>query len=224
MKEIKSINPINLGWLQSQLDKKEMDYLWQLVEERGKQMKSRLAGNINSTYSIFDKDNWFLINVLSQLGMEYENRFANLGKKIPTTCKHSYCLSNMWVNYQKQYEFNPIHDHQGIYSFVIWMKIPTEFKDQIEFSIAENSNTNVISNFCFIYQNIIGDMQQFVYEMSKEVEGTILFFPSQLGHIVYPFYGCEEDRISISGNIKLNTNQINYNEKHYKIETSNQIK
>ena len=60
-----------------------------------------------------------------------------------------------------------------------------------------------------MYQNIIGGMQQFIYEMSKEMEGTILFFPSELNHIVYPFYGCKEDRISISGNIKLNTNQIN---------------
>ena len=41
------------------------------------------------------------------------------------------------------------------------------------------------------------------------MEGTILFFPSQLQHTVYPFYNCEEDRISISGNIGFNTNQIN---------------
>ena len=39
--------------------------------------------------------------------------------------------------------------------------------------------------------------------MSKEMEGTILFFPSELKHTVYPFYNCEEDRISISGNIAI---------------------
>ena len=115
----------------------------------------------------------------------------------------------MWVNYQKQYEFNPLHDHTGIYSFVIWLQIPTEYKDQRELLIAKNTNSPVISNFCFNYQNILGGSGEYVYEMSKEMEGTILFFPSQLQHTVYPFYDCEEDRISVSGNIGFNTNQIN---------------
>ena len=29
----------------------------------------------------------------------------------------------------------------------------------------------------------------------------MLFFPSSLNHAVYPFYDCDEDRVSISGNI-----------------------
>ena len=105
------------------------------------------------------------------------------------------------INFQKQFEFNPVHEHIGVYSFVIWMKIPTDFKDQRELSIAKNSSTSVISNFCINYQNILGQNEEYMYEMSKEMEGTILFFPSQLQHTVYPFYNCEEDRISISGNI-----------------------
>ena len=32
----------------------------------------------------------------------------------------------------------------------------------------------------------------------------MLFFPSKLNHQVYPFLNCEEERISISGNILLN--------------------
>ena len=172
-------------------------------------MKGSLVGQINSSYSIIDKDSWFFINVLSKLGVEYESKFSDLGKRIPASNKHSYYLSNMWVNYQKQYEFNPLHDHTGIYSFVIWLQIPTEYKDQRELLIAKNTNSPVISNFCFNYQNILGGSGEYVYEMSKEMEGTILFFPSQLQHTVYPFYNCEEDRISISGNIGFNTNQIN---------------
>ena len=41
----------------------------------------------------------------------------------------------------------------------------------------------------------------FNYELGKEYEGTMLFFPSKLRHEVFPFYNCDEDRISISGNI-----------------------
>jgi len=41
--------------------------------------------------------------------------------------------------------------------------------------------------------------------MNPEIEGTMLFFPAKLNHIVYPFYDCEEDRVSISGNIQIDT-------------------
>jgi Rps23 Pro-64 3,4-dihydroxylase Tpa1-like proline 4-hydroxylase len=51
-------------------------------------------------------------------------------------------------------------------------------------------------------------MSEFVYEMNPEVEGTMLFFPSKMMHQVHPFYNCDEDRISISGNILLNTKEL----------------
>ncbi len=206
MREIIPIIPDNLGWLQSKLDKEEMDFLWQCIDDKGQDWKPTLVGQINSSYRIEDKNDWFFINVLSKLGMNYEGRIKNLGAMIPVDNK-SYYLSNMWVNFQKQYEFNPVHEHIGVYSFVIWMKIPTDFKDQRELSIAKNSSSSVISNFCINYQNILGQNEEYMYEMSKEMEGTILFFPSQLLHTVYPFYNCEEDRISISGNIAVK--QIN---------------
>ena len=39
-------------------------------------------------------------------------------------------LTEFWVNYQYQTDFNPFHFHGGVYSFAIWMKIPTEWEDQ----------------------------------------------------------------------------------------------
>ena len=110
----------------------------------------------------------------------------------------------MWVNYQKQTEFNPRHNHTGIYSFVVWMKIPTNFKDQRKFKIAE-SNSSMISNFVFDYKNMLGHETGSIYEMSPKMEGMMLFFPSELNHAVYPFYNCDEERISVSGNLMLDT-------------------
>ena len=59
--------------------------------------------------------------------------------------------------------------------------------------------------FEFEYVDMLGQISNFPYYMEPELEGTMLFFPSKLLHAVYPFYNCEEDRISISGNICLNT-------------------
>ena len=41
--------------------------------------------------------------------------------------------------------------------------------------------------------------------MSPKLEGTMLFFPSELKHCVYPFYNCEDDRVSVAGNVQLDT-------------------
>ena len=130
----------------------------------------------------------------------YANEFKNVGKTVPTLYNHPYTLKMWWVNYQKQYEFNPCHDHTGVYSFVIWLKIPVEFDDQNRDC---DSNFPVRSAFQFHYQNILGETRTFNYELGKKYEGTMLFFPSKLHHSVYPFYNCEDERISISGNILL---------------------
>ena len=208
MKNLELITPRNLGWLQLKLDDKELKFHWDMINERGEKINDRLAGNIDSSYEIYDKGGWFTENVLLECGIKYEKNYGNIWSKVPITGSHPFTLSSMWVNYQKQYEFNPLHDHTGVFSFVIWMQIPTDYEDQKQISIAKDSNVDVVSNFVLNYHNTLGMIAQHVYAMSKEMEGTMLFFPSQLMHSVYPFFNCNKDRISISGNISIDTNRI----------------
>ena len=51
--------------------------------------------------------------------------------------------------------------------------------------------------------NILGKNITYDFKMSSDLEGTLLLFPSSLQHGVYPFYKCDEERISVSGNICL---------------------
>ena len=208
MKNLELITPRNLGWLKLKLDDKELKFLWDMINERGEKINDRLAGNIDSSYEIYDKGGWFTENVLLECGIKYEKHYGNIWSKVPITGSHPFTLSSMWVNYQKQYEFNPLHDHTGVFSFVIWMKIPTDYEDQKQISITKDSNLPVVSNFVLNYHNTLGMIAQHVYAMSKEMEGTMLFFPSQLMHCVYPFFNCNKDRISISGNLSIDTNRI----------------
>ena len=202
---IRTIQPNNLGWLEIKLDEVHLKHLWDCIKDPVCNHKSKLAGAVSKSQLIKDKDDFLFKNVLYHACSRYEKDFKGLPvKNLPITGKHPMFLSSMWVNYQKQTEFNPRHDHTGIYSFVVWMKIPTYFKDQRKLEFAE-SNTDAISNFCFDYKNILGHDVGGIYEMSPEMEGIMLFFPSQLNHSVYPFYNCDEERISISGNIMLDT-------------------
>ena len=90
MKEIVNVHPKNLGWIQAKLDEKEIDYLWKCIDKKQDNIKNILVGQINSSYRIIDKDNWFFINVLSELGREYESKFSNLGLRVPIANQLSY--------------------------------------------------------------------------------------------------------------------------------------
>ena len=206
--DVKIIHPPVLGWLEKKLSDKEMEYLWRCIDNKKESFKKNLAGNIHESNILIDRGQWFFNKTLTPLCMTYDKEFGNLGKTIPVNQTHPYCLHSFWVNHQKEGEFNPIHDHTGVYSFVVWMKIPTKHSEQNKNPISLNANTHAISAFQFQFSDILGQICPYLYEMNPEIEGKMLFFPSKLSHTVYPFYNCGEDRISISGNIMLNTAKL----------------
>ena len=205
LNEVKTIYPSNLGWLEYKLNSKEMDYVWKCIENKKGNTKKTLAGNISASYDLMDRGDWFYTNVVLPLVNSYAEKFSNVGEKLPILTEHPYFMNKWWVNYQKKHEFNPLHNHSGIYSFVIWMKIPYDYKKQNQKDIARNSNSPLIGNFNFCYADMLGKNHTYKYFLSSEYEGTMLFFPSSLNHEVYPFYDCDEERISVSGNITIDT-------------------
>ena len=208
MSDARVIHPFNYGWLEKKLSTQEMDYLWKCIDNKKESHKHLLAGNIHESNTLIDENDWFYENTLLPLIHQYGDVMGNVGGSVPVNQYHPYFLQQMWVNYQKQNEFNPLHDHGGVYSFVVWMKIPTRHFEQNKNPIALRSNHPKISTFEFRYTDTLGKISEFVYEMNPEMEGTMLFFPSKLMHQVNPFFNCDEDRISISGNIVLNTKEV----------------
>ena len=206
MKSVDIIKPRVPGWLEVKLQDDEIDHLWSCMKSAGKDTRNRLAGNVSSSLNLTDKDDWFTTRVLIPLCLKYEDVFGSAGMNIPIR-KDVWCpyfLESWWVNYQKQTEFNPCHRHTGVYSFVVWMQIPTSYEEQKKLPIANHGGGGeCISNFKFVYNNILGDQDGYTYHMDPQLEGTLLFFPSRLVHTVYPFYNCRKDRISIAGNIAL---------------------
>ena len=208
--QIRVVHPPNQGWIEKKLNKEELAVLWEYIEDREEDScKNNLAGNIHESNNLEDRFDWFFNNTLYPLIQKYAEQFGDLGtRRSVGTADHPYKLRMMWVNYQKQGEFNPLHDHTGVYSFVVWMKIPTDWKEQNKIPIASNSNCPKVSTFCFTYTDILGLVRSATFPLSTESEGTLVFFPASLSHQVYPFFNCDEDRISISGNIALDTRVV----------------
>ena len=195
---IKSISPPNLGWLEKKLSDKEIDYLWRCIDN-----KKRNRGNAGGVYDLMDRGDWFWLNTLKPLCEKYKEDFDDISNGYSTF------MERWWVNYQKQTEFIPLHNHDGAYSFVIWMKIPYDSKEQgkkyglsdITKCISPDQRVARCGNFQFNYVNILGNVDTYRYSLDKFFEGTMVLFPAKLQHEVFPFYDCDEDRISISGNI-----------------------
>ena len=198
------------GFIEVKLDQKTIEYLWKIVNKGLKKKlshKKELAGNISKSYLIFDDNNYFFKRICEPLINIYrENNNNGLDPSIANTTfseNTKLILKDFWVNYQYQTEFNPYHNHGGVYSFAIWMKIPYSCEEQAllpQFKEIDYSQRKA-GGFEFEFLDTLGETKQFMYQLSPSYEGSMVFFPSRLRHCVYPFYGTEETRVSISGNI-----------------------
>ncbi len=204
--KIKPITPRVHGWLETKLPKKIIEHLWDCVETaRGERWNKHLVGHIEKSFKIEDKNDIFWKEVILPHLNYYGEAFNHDHTKIPMDGRYETYLDTLWVNYQNKHEFNPFHDHGGIYSFAIWMKIPTYHKEQNELDNTTDNDYSINSTFQFQYINTLGDVLTCTYEMNPDMEGTMVFFPAKMQHGVHPFYECDEQRISIAGNISLRT-------------------
>ena len=199
--------PQNIGWLDIQLDDKHIDHLWDCIKtERGESFKHTLVGQIEKSYEIFDKDGIFFKEVILPCVDEYGKHFGHKWRKNPLNARELKLepyLQSLWVNYQNAGEYQPIHDHGGLYSFAIWLTNPVEYSHQIIKKNAMGASSSFNNTFCFQYVNMLGQQSTTLYPMGKHLEGWMVFFPADLNHCVYPYYDCDEQRVSISGNVML---------------------
>ena len=204
---VHNFNP-NPGYLSYKLTQDEIDFLWKRIDKANKKhqvINGQLAGNISKSLNMGLYDIDPILKMVMPLCNEYPKQFG-LPYRDPVSglAHNEMMLTEWWVNYQYQNEFNPMHAHDGIYSWVIWMKIPTESEEQNLLPIAANSNSQgQISNFYFSFTDTLGKIVNYEIAMGKSVEGTLVLFPAQLKHSVNQFYNCDESRISVAGNISM---------------------
>ena len=164
----------------------------------------RLAGIIQKEYKLRDlkilqpfmKD---IVNIYDQVWDKWRNS--------DKPSKNKYLVKSMWVNYQRQHEFNPPHDHSDDLSFVIYLKIPEEIKKEYEEYKGKSSGPGGIS---FIYGE--GNRQAITYQAHFPEEKDLFIFPAWLKHYVAPFKS-DVERISVSGNLASKVDITSLNEK-----------
>lgn len=184
------------------------DDIFNIIDKEIKNKKiderKNLAGHIQEEYKLVNVDEKVQEYILNLPGkcsflQEYSNQIKILDNNLP------YYLANMWVNYQKKYEFNPIHTHAGIFSFVIFNKIPYNLEDEFKVFPIVNQNISKTSCLEFVLSSNYSEITTYAVKVDKTFESKIVMFPAKLPHLVYPFYTSDDYRITVSGNISLKT-------------------
>lgn len=176
--------------------------LMKYSKDKSSKNNHKLAGNIRNEFNLNKYSNEIQPFILKQLYqikplMDYFKDLKVLHPKgLPL------CLSELWVNHQKKYEFNPFHNHAGVFSFIIFLKIPYTNEEQALISPGKKSNNDKAGKLCFYYldQNVDGGINELTLPIDKKWERVGLIFKSNVNHVVWPFYS-NGVRITVSGNL-----------------------
>lgn len=187
------IHPNNAFWSQITLPKNLMDHIWSMIKISKIDRinaKTKLVGHNTASYELPDEGNK-LCDYMLEASKEL-TFLPNLNTNV----------RELWVNFQNKGEFNPVHRHYGVISFVIWVQIPYKYKDECKLDTAQNLNEKPSGGcFQFLTTSLTGEVGYYNYDLDPTFNGTAVIFPAGLNHQVYPFYTSDLERISISGNI-----------------------
>jgi hypothetical protein len=164
--------------------------------------QEKLAGNIKEEWNmseVIPLFNTYILNLINKNKTNIE--YLNLEKKKFFDKIPMLQLINFWVNFQKKHEFNPVHNHNGLFSFVIFVQIPYDINQELKQGPGHLSNSNFASCLQFQVTNTIGRHHNETIYVDKSYEGGIYFFNAETKHCVYPFFTSDESRITVSGNI-----------------------
>jgi len=192
----------NLGYIFADVPKVILDTLTKETDaiqadfSEGKPYNANLVGNIEHEYQLFKSrapvEQW-----LAEVSKEYFKHNTHLGIHNPRT----FHLHSMWANFQKKHEYNPLHNHFGALSFVIWLKVPFNIEDEFAQESQKNAILKTAGCFELAYTDALGSVSLELFKVDRTFEGKMLLFPSQIKHAVHPFVTSDEYRISVSGNL-----------------------
>lgn len=165
--------------------------------DAAKDASYKLVGHIKKQYELSDDCVKQLESLLMPLVERYAQERNFLTNKYNVSVDDTHlCLPDAWINFQEKYEYNPVHNHGGIFDFVIWMKVPYNREEEDKIGTCNGK-------FELFYQDTMGGLSAVTLPIDKSFENTMLLFPAQMHHCVYPFYTSDDYRISIAGNFYL---------------------
>jgi hypothetical protein len=165
-----------------------------------KDARKDLAGHLDKEFKYDENDKkWFVTKFSPILNdhllffKEYHNYNTNFNFK----------LTDLWINFMQKNEFNPPHKHSHQLSFVIYLQVPNQLKEEHKNYLGTDTGGPGGIKF-------INDCSNDNFKISEvpifPKENECYIFPASLIHMVFP-YKSDCERISVSGNIELMPNE-----------------
>ncbi len=209
MKTAEQVNFENIGFLKMSFTEAELAPVRAEVAkiskdfEQSRSHNAKLAGNLKNSYLMTESVK-HVYNLMAPHVLQFDEKFGRYVTQNSIAPESSpIYLKELWVNFQHKHEFNPPHEHYGIISFVMWLKIPYTFEEEKKVSPGAGSNHDVSGKFCFQYTNSLGDICNHFIEADKSLENHGLMFSAKMKHSVFPFYSSDDYRVSVAGNFAI---------------------
>ena len=172
--------------------KKEIGLVKKLCSKKLEDYRKHLAGLIRHEYELDSKKIFpILFPYVESYLKAYLEHYGN--KPLGNNVK----LLSAWVNYMTKFESNPIHTHDHDLSFVLFLQIPKDLREE------HNKQIGNTKPGCINFLNSLDNRPQIIGQHTFFPEvGDLFIFPACLNHYVNSFQ-CEGERISVSGNFEV---------------------
>ena len=201
MSKITNVQSTYINWGPYVMKTKMPDYIVKKLKTEGKKTKEnynyKLAGHLDNQYMYpANIQKWFYEEI-QPIVQAYRNGHCKFHGIEELTVELS--ADDLWVNYMKAGDFNPIHTHGGDYSFVLFLDIPKQLKkEQEEF---EGTSAKP-GSLMFEYTQQARPRYATSGTTIVPETGDFFMFPAMLQHWVCPFKS-KVTRISVSGNLRI---------------------
>ena len=150
-------------------------------------------------FSLEDKQ-WF-IKEFQQYIDDYVESSANYSGQpfVEERFSTKFTLMELWINYMKENEDNPEHTHEGMLSWVIFLRTPDLTEEQKNYKGKSFGPGGITFHYG---EQSEPKWAEHSYGYKPEV-GGMWIFPAKLRHQVIPFH-TPGTRISVSGNLFFN--------------------
>ena len=201
MSKITNVHTTYINWGPYTMRTKVPDYIIKKLKTEGKKAKESynhaLAGHLDNQYLYpVNVQNWFYkeIHPILKTYRDGHCKFHGI-ENLPVELS----FDDLWVNYMKAGDFNPIHTHGGDYSFVLFLDVPKQLKKEQENFKGTSARPGEL---LFEYTQQAKPRWATTGTAVTPETGDFFMFPALLQHWVAPFKS-KVTRISVSGNLRI---------------------
>jgi len=201
MSKIKKVDYTYINWGPFVMKTTVPEYIIKKLKAEGKKAKvsynKSLAGHLANQFLYpLEIQNWFY-NEINPIITAYRKGHCKFhGMK---DLRIELQADDLWVNYMQACDFNPVHTHGADYSFVLFLDVPKELKnEQKKFEGTSSKPGSLMFEFTQQAKPRYATTGSSILPST----GDFYMFPAMLQHWVAPFKS-KVTRISVSGNLRI---------------------